>query len=156
MKKVLLMIVAGCFAGLLSLTSCKDGVDDFDLTKDPLDGKIEGADWAFTVGNANRSTSGNQMSCFLLGKDISDACAVRASFDPYIYLRFPPAKGTYNIGFNSVEVIFSYKNQTKQLNAYAGYIQIVYVSSTTIIGYLSADIDDDNVVEGSFSLNVCS
>lgn len=156
MKKVLLFLAAGSLMALVALTSCNDGADDFDLTKNPLDGKIEGAEWVFVNGNASRNASTGQMNCFLLSKEVTDPCSVRASFDPYIYLKFPPQKGTYNIGFNAAEVIFSYKNQTKQLNAYAGYIQIVYVSGTSIIGYLSADIDEDNIVEGSFSLKVCS
>jgi hypothetical protein len=150
MKTVLINLIGIL---LISLSSCKD--EPFDLTEDPLDGKIGGVDWIYTVGGVGQDFSTGRMEAILVGIDSSDPCSIVNTIRPHITMSFPPRIGNYTLSVDNVQVIFNLEGGTKKLNASGGSLNIVSISGFEVIGELYAVEDDDNEVRGSFLLQTC-
>ncbi|MBR09613.1 MAG: hypothetical protein CMP48_18250 [Rickettsiales bacterium] len=154
MKKVILLLAIG---SLILFSSCDDDVNNFDLDKDPLSGKIGGVDWSYTGGRVDYSTISNQAAGKIFNQELTDPCLTVNTINAHLDIALFTALGTYNIGLlNSGEVRFILPNSSARYTAATGFIQIVEVTQFEIIGYLSARWDDDNFVEGSFLVNICN
>ena len=149
---LMLLPAAGC------LSSCEDDISGFDLEKDPLKGKIGGEEWQYAVGSANANNSSYYLEGLIVGESAQDPCAIRVSSKPHLSLKIPGRKGSYNLPFAANEgyVVFNLPNGAKKLTASGGFIEVVAVGSQQLIGYMSADFDDDNTVKGSFLLEFCN
>ena len=138
---------------------CEDKINPYDLERDPLRGKIGGEDWNYTAGNAQFNTFDNDITGLITAIDISDPCAIRISNDPHITLKFPAVRRNYTLPFinqNDGFVIFNLKGGTKKLTATSGFLEVVAITSTEVVGYISADFDEKNNVQGAFLLQICN
>ncbi len=149
---LVLLAATGC------LSSCKDDINGFDLEKDPLKGKIGGEEWQYAAGSANVNNSSYYLEGLIVGESTQDPCAIRVSSKLHLSIKIPGRKGSYNLPFPANEgyVIFNLPNGTKKFTASGGFIEVVAVGSQQLIGYMSADFDDDNTVQGSFLLEFCN
>jgi len=141
------------------LSSCKDDISGFDLEKDPLKGKIGGEEWQYAAGSANVNNSSYYLEGLIVGESTQDPCAIRVSSKLHLSIKIPGRKGSYNINssLNSeATIIFNLPNGVKRFTATGGFVEVVAVGSQQLIGYMSADFDDDNTVQGSFLLEFCN
>ncbi len=138
----------------IGLSGCKD--EQFDLDDDPLDGVIGGDPWVYTAGSVGQDLFTSNLNALLLAQETSDACAVVNTIRPHITMTFPPRRGNYTLSVDNVQVIFNLEGGSTKYTATAGFLEVVGINSTEVIGYLSADFDEKNNVQGSFFLRVCN
>lgn len=140
------------------LTSCDNDINDFDPELDPLKGKIAGQDWQYAAGNAQFDGFRNDVEGLIIGEGVQDPCGVRVTSKAHLRVRFPADRRNFTLPFidNEGYVIFNHPNGAKRLTASAGFIEVVAISGTEVIGFINADFDDNNTVQGSFELRVCN
>lgn len=140
------------------LVSCNDDTNRLDLDKDPLKGKIGGAEWQYTVGNAQYSPFNNEATGIIINLETTEPCGVTNTILAHIKITIPTIKGTINLPDpqNRAIVKLANPNGGPIYTTTGGFIQIVEVNSREIIGYISADYDDDNYVQGSFLVEICN
>lgn len=150
MKTVLL------FFGVLALmTSCDSDTNNFDLDKDPLKGTIGGKSWTFETGNAEYRS--NLITGLLIAQEVQDPCGVRSTIHSHLSVELPAGRGNYNLPFvNNYGYVKFHIGEGASYTATSGFIEVVALSGTEVIGYVSADFDDNNHVQGSFLLQVCN
>lgn len=141
---------------LSGILSCDDTLDDFDPSKNPLTGKIGGEEWTYGSGWVGTQGFSNLLQGLIL-LNPKDPCSVRLTNAGHIQVRFPAAEQTFDLPFPTQDghVIFAETNGGRQLTASSGFIQLVSITGREAIGFLSADFDDDNFVEGTFVLEIC-
>ena len=144
---------------LLLLASCGN---DLDIPDQMLQGKINGETWTYGAANAFRISANGQFEAKFLSnlENVNDPCAlpspglthVKAIFTPAIrdYTIFPQA-----IDPNQVQVAFQI-TPSNTLIATNGFMNIFDINNSFAIGYLQAELDDGNMVEGSFELQFCN
>ncbi|XOV92385.1 MAG: hypothetical protein ACFHWX_19545 [Bacteroidota bacterium] len=140
---------------LISLTGCKDQY--FEIDKDPLKGEIEGDTWVYGSGRIRYDQFYVQgLTGIIFQETLNDPCTRVSTVDHHISLSIPYDKGNFNLPFAvpNYYVVFSIDGIT-EYTANTGFIEIVAVTPTEVIGYLSASFDDDNHAQGSFSLRLC-
>lgn len=152
---VILLLAVGSFSCLL--VSCGD--DKIDVPDIPLAGKIAGADWEYKFGNASVFLSDGSHKYLLLStQEIGEEpCPIVSTSKPHLEMILPLAIASYSLplfGNNSVKFVFG--NGTV-LSATAGFIEIVAIDLDTqrLVGYISADFDEDNEVLGTFIVDLC-
>lgn len=142
------------FVLFLCLSGCKD--EQFDLTKNPLEGIIGGDDWTYTAGGVGQDFSTGRMEAILINIDTSDPCSIVNTIRPHITMTFPPRIGNYTLSVDNVQVIFNLEGGSKKLNASGGSLNIVSITGLEVIGELYAIEDDSNEIRGSFLLQTCN
>ncbi len=150
MSRVLMISVS-----LLLLVGCKDQY--FEIENDPLVGEIDGKEWIFGSGRIRYDQFYAQgLTGILFEEKLTDPCIKVNTVDPPLSISIPYDRGNFNLPFATPNyyVVFSEDGVT-EYTANTGFIEIVAVTSTEVVGYLSASYDDDNHVQGSFSLRLC-
>lgn len=142
---------------LVTIGSCDDKVNQFDLDKDPLKGKIDGVEWEYTGGRVDYSNFSNQAVGKIFNENLTDPCTRVNTIFAHLDVALLTERETYTIGLiNSGEVKFVTPNGGPVYTATSGFIQIVDVTAFEIIGFISANYDDDNYVEGTFGVEICN
>ncbi len=150
MSRVLMISVS-----LLLLVGCKDQY--FEIENDPLVGEIDGKEWIFGSGRIRYDQFYAQgLTGILFEEKLTDPCIKVNTVDPHLSISIPYDRGNFNLPFATPNyyVVFSEDGVT-EYTANTGFIEIVAVTSTEVVGYLSASYDDENHVQGSFSLRLC-
>lgn len=150
------LLLALCSFGLLITSSCDGDTNRFDLSKEPLSGKIGGADWTYTGGNA-KSPFGNQATGLILNQETTDPCTITSTVLAHVQITVPIAEQIINLPDpgNQAVVKLVTPNGGPVYTVTGGFIQIVEVTGREMIGYISGDYDDDNYVQGSFYVKFC-
>ena len=156
MSKTLLPIWTLFF---LALCGCDDQINKFDLEKDPLSGKIGGVEWEYSAngGRVDYSNFSNQATGKIFNDpNLTDPCLKILSNEAHLDVAFFTQRGNYTLGLiDSGEIKFVTPNGGAIYTATSGFIEIVEVNAFEIIGYISADFDEDNFVQGSFLVRIC-
>lgn len=142
--------------GMLFLAGC--GEDD-PLESISLRGKIDGVDWTMRYGKAEIEDSDDKISAFFFSSESTEAnpCDIFFSGFPSLEARLPKEPGVYSLPFESQrESVTFILADGSFLISESGQVTISSVSSSVVAGSMTARFDDDNFVEGSFALNVCS
>ena len=150
------LFFVGWLTALVFGIGCSDNLKDFDPTEDPLTGMIGGEEWTYTKGRVAFSNTSNFASGLILAENTNDPCAVVATVNPHVSLSFPAIRGNYTLSVDNVEVVFNLQGGSVKLTAPSGFLEIVSVAGTEVIGFLSAYLDDENSVEGTFVMNACN
>ena len=143
---------------LVTIGSCDDKVNQFDLDKDPLKGKIDGVEWEYTGGRVDYSNFSNQAVGKIFNENLTDPCARVNTIFAHLDVAFPTERGNYNLPFinNTGFIKFVTPNGGPIYTATSGFLEIVEVNGFEIIGFISADFDEDNNVQGSFLVRICN
>lgn len=128
-----------------------------ELEKNPLKGEIDGKEWVFGSGWVTYDPIYSQgLKGILFEQDLNDPCSKVQIIEPHISLSIPYARGNYNLPFPEPNYFVDFSvDGVKEYTASSGFIEIVAVTSTEVVGFLSADFDDENNAQGSFSLRLC-
>ncbi len=139
---------------VLLLLSCKDQY--YELDKDPLMGKINGEEWVFGSGRVSFDPFSNQgLRGIMLQETLNDPCARVLSVEPHLSILIPAGVGNYNLNTGDIYYVKFSVDGVTEYTASSGFIQIVGSTQTQLIGFLSANFDDGNNAQGSFSLRLC-
>jgi hypothetical protein len=142
---------------LAGFTACGD--DETDIPNEPLTGTVAGEPWNYKFGNATLFT-GDFKYRFLFLSDLEigeDPCTIVNSTNPYIQVILPLQTGSYSLPLTPPQenLRFIYGDGTV-LSAASGFIEVFAIDQARIVGYIQAEIDDDNSVEGRFVVEICS
>lgn len=140
---------------LLSFIGCKDQY--FEIDKDPLKGQIDGEEWVFGSGRIRYDQFYAQgLTGIMLEESLTDPCTRVSTVEHHISLSIPYDRGNFNLPFAVPNhyVVFSTDGIT-EYTANTGFIEIVAVTPTEVVGYLSASYDNNNHAQGSFTLRLC-
>lgn len=154
-KYLLLALALGV---LYSLVSC--GGDGVDIPKTPLEGFVEGQEWIFKFGNAYAYSGGTipKYTFRLLSTDElgNDPCPVVSTTNAHVRMVLPLGTGSYSIPFADFNetVKFDY-GDGRVFSATSGFIEIFAVDQNQLVGYIQAVLDEDNIVEGRFFVEIC-
>ncbi len=141
---------------IVFLISCGDGVNDLDLNKDPLRGVLAGTEWNYRTGAGQYNPGNFIVQGMLVDFELEDPCSLIATTTNYVEMSVPADLGTFTLSATqNTNVIFHLQNGVRYTVG-AGFIQVVRFNGNALIGYLSADLDDENKVQGSFLLAICN
>lgn len=148
----------GAFLFISILISCKG--DDIDLPNDPLAGKIGGIDWDYKFGNGYPFSFDGKFKFLLLSTMESgqDPCPIVSSGNPHLQMVLPYGTGSYTIPLSIFDesVKFVLGDGTV-FQATSGIIEVFAINPDTqqLVGYIQADFDEDNSVQGRFIVELC-
>ena len=157
-KAFRLGIPIGAFLLHSVLISCKG--DDIDVPDVPLGGNIGGADWEYKFGNAYLFSSELKYKFLFLStlKPGEDPCPIISSSNPHLQMILPFSTGSYSIPLPQFDenVKFVLGDGTI-LSATSGFIEVIVINPDTqqLVGFLQADFDEDNSVQGRFIVELC-
>jgi hypothetical protein len=139
------------------LISCGD---DVDIPKTPLEGLIEGQEWSFKFGNAYPEIAGQipKYKFLLLSNEEfgDDPCPIRTSTKKHVRMILPLGTGSYSIPFSNFNESVKFDmGDGRVFSATSGFIEIFGVDQNQLVGYIQAVLDEDNIVEGRFVVEIC-
>jgi len=142
------------------LSGC--GGDDIDIPDKDLEGTIDGKIWAYGSANAYRLTADGQYRARFLSDDeaVTDPCTLPSPGLTNVKAIFRPFIGSFTVSpqaidNNQVQVAFQI-SPSESLIATNGFMEIFDINNTVVIGYLQAELDENNTVEGSFRMRICN
>lgn len=144
---------------ILTLINCGD---ELDIPDNPLEGQIDGMEWSYGSANAYRLTTDGQFRARFLSKleAVSDPCTRPSPGLTHVKAIFRPALGvSYSVApqaidQNQVQVAFEI-SASKTLIATSGFMEVYDINNSVLVGYLQAQLDDGNKVEGAFQMSLC-
>lgn len=132
--------------------------EDVELPNQILQGKINDMDWTFEVGKANSNLANQEYFVSLFNRTgfrEEEGCLLQGGTGRFITLNVP-----FNVGNNAqldairTNLRFSLDGNTV-LTADQGTVEISFVNTTEIRGFITAASSDENEVQGFFSVLIC-
>lgn len=168
MKKTTLILVLGT---LLSVVACKkdvnvnygagaDGGQIEEIKTTVLDGVIKGDAWTFMSGRAkiDQFRPGRLVLNFWETSEADPCNVFFPTSSRNLITSIPKTVGSYELG-NEMNVTFSYQSASEgsaNLIATTGRMIVDEVTSDSVKGRFVAVYDDQNAVNGTFSLPLCN
>lgn len=123
-----------------------------------LNGSVGGESWTFQYGKANLLPNGNtyEVAFYSEAETASDPCAIVTTNNGHLRFTFPANSGNYNLPLNGTSVSFELQESNMAFQATSGFIEVIEIFDLSISGFLQANFDDGNRVEGQFRLKVCN
>ena len=142
---------------VIGLSSCGDDVQDPLLTT-PMSGKIGAVDWEFTIGKALYNNFERSYYIEVYNFDVNaDGCALFGGNSAYASFEIPDRTETITQpSINFQTLTFNLPNSTTAYTATQGYIEIILINSFEVRGIINARFDDENFLEGVFSVELCN
>lgn len=143
---------------IASLTcSIHCGTDD-PLESAPLEGRIAGETWKYKYSKSFFNEVDNVYDAELYGTQQTndDPCSIVISGESHISIQLPNATGNYQIPAE-IQVVFEQPGAgNENFRATSGFIDITSAAGGQVVGYIQANYDDSNSVEGTFSFSRCN
>lgn len=123
------------------------------FSDEPLSGVVGAAPWTFVAGATDAFLSDEEGLFSTLSNVDFTACADTAE-GAQLITSLPREVGVTRLNLGGQSITFS-PGAGENLVAIVGAIRIDEISDTTVTGALKASFDDDNKVDGAFSLTIC-
>lgn len=144
-------------SSLLGLSGC--GGSEIQLPEQRLTGLIAGEDWDMKFANAYIFSSDLKYQLkFLSTKEGGDdPCAVPSTANPHVSIIMQLQIRSYSLPLPFVQesARFQFENGSSSI-ATSGFLEIYDIVNSRVFGYLQAQLDDGNTVEGSFEAFICN
>ena len=144
---------------ILPLLFLSCGGDDLDIANTPLTGTIEGESWSYENGNGYLFSSDLKYRIRLLSteENVDDPCTSPRPNKPHVSFIVSPVIGSYSLPLpNLQESAQFHVNTATSSFATSGFLEIFDVSNNRMIGYIQAQLDEQNTVEGNFEAVLCN
>ncbi len=142
---------------VLLVALCGCGGDTYEITEQPLQGKVGGADWSFVFGETNFFLSDENDYVVALHGSAGAACGVSGLTGNKLLLSFPTSPGDYDLSYQrSMTFVVYEEDGIDNLAATDGRIIIDEITATTITGGVYGTFDGDNVIDGNFTATICT
>ncbi len=143
----------------ISALSTHCGKDEIQLPNQRLQGVVAGEAWTSKSAHAFIFSSDLKYRVkFLSSKEASeDPCAVPSPGNSFVSMIIPLQTGSFSIPLPNPQESprFHITSSDTQI-ATSGFLEIFDVDGARIFGYLEAQLDDENTVEGSFEVLICN
>ena len=144
---------------MLCVTLVNCGKNEIQLPEKQLGGKVNGEDWELKFGNAYIYSSDLKYQLRFLSKKegAEDPCAVPSTSNPHVSMIMRLQRGSFSIPLPIVaeSARFNFGDGSSAI-ATSGFLEIFDIDNSRIFGYLQAQLDDDNSIEGSFEVLICN
>lgn len=143
--------------GLFTLSNCSDS--EIQLPDQELVGFVDGEEWEIKFANAYIYSSDFKYQIKFLSTQEGgqDPCAIPSTANTHVSMIMPLQIGSFSIPFPITDesARFHWANGSSAI-ATSGFLEIFDIDNSRIIGYLQAQLDDNNIVEGSFEVLICN
>ena len=140
--------------GLLALTLAACTSSSTSIASGTLAGKVEGQSWTFVAGSTDAFLSQNQSDFFaVMYPTTYTACGAEPT-GPHLIVSVPKVAGDYDLDL-SRNLTFTDGASDNKI-ATDGRIVVDTVTDTMVSGGLHGTFDDQNEVNGHFTLTVCA
>ena len=131
--------------------------DSFEVSDQPLQGRVGGESWSFVKGDTNAFLSDDEGFFATLFAIDYEACGFSQAAGNSLILSIPTEAGDYNLSLQR-NMTFVVDDDDSPLNLVAteGRIVVDEVTATTITGGIHARFDGDNEIDGTFIISICS
>lgn len=164
MRRILWTLINGIGLCLLfaSCSSSEDEAPAYNFTNQDLAGVIEGVSWTYGDGYADVTGEGEnaKLHVTLLLPSEGEGCDILADGDRTMF-SFPRYAGLHILKFdyndveNSRTVTLFDDEETMNVIATQGAVEITSITDTEVKGRIDARADDDNFVNGNFTVPLC-
>jgi len=145
------------FIGTLFLGGC--GQDEIQLSDQQLQGMVAGEEWQLKFSNAYLYSSDFKYQIKFLStrESAEDPCAVPSTANAHVSMIIQLQRGSFSIPLPITDesARFNWSDGSSAI-ATSGFLEIFDVSNSRIFGYLQAQLDDENSIEGSFEVIICN
>lgn len=149
-------IVVSVFA-LLLMMGC--GKDEIQIPNQPLKGMVAGESWELKFSNAYIFSSDLKYQIrFLSQEEVgNDPCAIATTGNRHVSMIFPLRIGSFSLPLpdNQESARFHFGPGNSSI-ATSGFLEIFDIDNSRIIGFMQAQLDDQNMVEGTFEVQICN
>ena len=145
---------------LAELAACSGGSDgsgadaNTPIESTPLSGFIAGQAWTIASADTNAFLSDDSSYFATAYGEPVEACGIAATTQGELLLSVPTALGDYPLGLD-MSATFYDPNTNDNLIATQGHLVVDALTSTTISGGAVIEFNDDNHVNGRFSITIC-
>lgn len=165
MRRLFWTLVNAIGLCLLLLFSCSKDSESpaYDFKDQELSGFIEGVNWMYGDGYATTTGEGatSKMHITLVLPSEDEGCDIMPEGDR-VFFSFPLQAGIHvlKLDFNDVEnsrtVTLFDSEEVMNVIATEGAVEITSITETHITGRIDARADEDNFVNGNFSVPLCN
>ncbi len=151
-KPSLPLCIACLLLSLGTATGCAPTYLDQDAT-----GEIGGEEWSYRSGRARLDQNG-EYSISLFGEDSDTPCSYAAFDEDKIIFDLPDEVGSFQLIMGSFTVtLVEDRGDEAPMNyiATSGTVETLELSDTELVGRMVVEADDDNWMNGNFSLPIC-
>jgi hypothetical protein len=141
---------------LASFAGCATDSDDMstaEISADPVSGMVGGQAWTFKAGDTDAflSSDGDTFFASLYSSQFT-TCGFSEPTGDHLILNIPKTVGDYPMSL-SRNMTFVVGNDNKI--AIDGHISVTEVTATQIKGGIASKFDDQNTINGSFTIPIC-
>lgn len=135
------------------------GENDIQLPDQVLQGQVDGNEWEMKFANAYLfSTDLKYQIRFLSTQENAvDPCTVPSTANTHVSMIFQLRRGSFSVPFPLINDSprFHFADGSTAI-ATSGFLEVFEIVNGRIFGYLQAQLDDENIVEGSFDAVICN
>ena len=146
------LVVIG--AGVIS--SCGE---DVQLPAKVLQGTIDSTEWTFTVGKALSDRVENVYNVELFNFPNftqNEGCVLFGGNQPFVSVNIPFGTGnSQQLNATTAQLVFHIDGRN-EFTADNGFVEVSFINTTEIRGFISAGSGNRNSVEGFFSVLICN
>ena len=159
MRNLALILCLSLLAGIISCGGDSEDCPSPTFKSQTLQGKISGADWIFETGSAEESFfDSEKISIELTDQSFASPCDEFSFGGNVILFSVDNAVGVYTVCFNldatENQTFTLYDGSTNNIITNGG-IEITSISASSVSGKLTGSIDDQNFVDGTFTVPFC-
>lgn len=131
--------------------------EDFTITEQPLAGSVGGTAWAFVEGDTNDFLSdGDTYFASLYASDFEQCGFGSPSGANSVILNLPKETGEWELSLSrNMTFVVQTNEGVDNLIGIDGVIRVDSITADTITGGVHAKYDDDNEIDGTFSVAIC-
>ncbi|MEP5610942.1 MAG: hypothetical protein ABJP45_01770 [Cyclobacteriaceae bacterium] len=150
--------IVGLSLGMcLVWSSC--GQNEIQLPEKTLQGIVDGEEWEMKFANAYIYSSDFKYQIKFLStlEGAEDPCTVPSTSNAHISIIMQLRRGSFSIPLPIIDesARFIWSNGSSVIAA-SGFLEIFDIDNSRIFGYLQAQLDDENTIEGSFEAFICN
>ena len=164
MRRLFWTLVNAIGLCLLLLSSCgkEEEAPAYSFEDQTLAGAIEGVNWTYGDGYANVTGEGatSKLHVTLVLPSEDEGCDIMPEGDR-VFFSFPLFAGLHilKLDFNDLEnsrtVTLFDTEETMNVIATEGAVEITSITETHVTGRIDARADEDNFINGNFSVPLC-
>jgi hypothetical protein len=141
-------------AALALLMGACGGGSSYEVSDQPLAGTVGGAPWTFVAGHTDAFLSEGEDDFFAeLYAEAFAPCGFATPQGSLLLVAVPKEPGEYEM---SLQLNMTFVANDENLVATDGVIVVEEVTATTVTGGVHGVFDDDNQVDGRFTLTICA